>query len=164
MEQKDPSNFMRRPIKKKIILEPDTKYTSILVVRLINKVLGQGKKSLARGIVYKALDTAAAKLKKTGLEVLELAVENASPQLELRSKRVGGANYQVPYEVRQDRRVTLALRWIVDSAKKGKGKSMWEKLSEEIINAANNTGVAVKKKEDMHRMADANKAFAHFAW
>ena len=93
-----------------------------------------------------------------------MAIENAGPQLELRSKRVGGANYQVPYEVRPDRRVTLALRWIVDSAKKGKGKPMREKLAEEIFNAANNTGVAVKKKEDMHRMADANKAFAHFAW
>jgi len=155
---------MRRPVKKKITLEPDTKYGSILVVRLINKVLIQGKKSLAREIVYKALDTAGTKLKKTGLEVLELAIENAGPQLELRSKRVGGANYQVPYEVRPDRRVTLALRWIVDSAKKGKGKPMREKLAEEIFNAANNTGVAVKKKEDMHRMADANKAFAHFAW
>jgi len=155
---------MRRPVKKKISLEPDAKYSSTLVVRLINQVMSQGKKSIARKIVYTALDLAELKIKKPALEVLNQAVENAGPQLELRSKRVGGANYQVPYEVRADRRVTLALRWIVGSAKKGKGKAMREKLAEEIINAANNTGIAVKKKEDMHRMADANKAFAHFAW
>src|SRR3989338_1726177 len=155
---------MRRPVKKKIILESDTKYSSILVVRLINKVLIQGKKSLAREIVYKALDTAGTKLKKTGLEVLELAIENAGPQLELRSKRVGGANYQVPYEVRPDRRITLALRWIVSSARGQKGKDMEIKLADEIVNSINNTGMAVKKKQDMHRMAEANKAFAHFAW
>ncbi len=155
---------MRRPVKKKINLEPDSKYASTLVVRLINQVMSQGKKSVARKIVYTALDLAESKIKKPALEVLNQAVENAGPQLELRSKRVGGANYQVPYEVRADRRVTLALRWIVGSAQKLKGKSMREKLAEEIINAANNTGTAVKKKEDMHRMADANKAFAHFAW
>lgn len=155
---------MRRPIKKKINIEPETKYASTLVMRLINRVMEKGKKSLARKIVYTALTLAESKLKRPALEVLDQAIENAGPQLELRSRRVGGANYQVPYEVRADRRVTLALRWIVDAAKKGKGKSMQEKLGEEIINAANKTGAAVKKKEDMRRMADANKAFAHFAW
>ncbi|MBI2057397.1 MAG: 30S ribosomal protein S7 [Candidatus Yanofskybacteria bacterium] len=155
---------MRRPVKKKIRLEPDTKYSSNLVGRLINQVMGDGKKLMARKIVYSALAEAESKLKKPALEVIERAVENAAPQLELRSKRVGGANYQVPYEVRADRRLTLALRWIVGSAQKGKGKPMNKKLAEEIINSFNNTGTAVKKKEDMHRMADANKAFAHFAW
>ena len=155
---------MRRPVKKKIRLEPDTKYSSTLIGRLINQVMSEGKKMVARKIVYTALAEAESKLKKSALEVIEQAVENAAPQLELRSKRVGGANYQVPYEVRADRRVTLALRWIVGSAQKSKGKPMDKKLAEEIINSFNNTGTAVKKKEDMHRMADANKAFAHFAW
>ncbi|MFH1451024.1 MAG: 30S ribosomal protein S7 [bacterium] len=155
---------MRRAVKKRIELEPDTKYSSVLVLRLINQVMKEGKKSLARRIVYTALEVAESKFKKPALEVLNLAIDNAGPQLELRSKRVGGANYQVPYEVRADRRVTLAIRWIVAAAKKGKGKPMKENLAEEIINAANKTGVAVKKKEEMHRMADANKAFAHFAW
>jgi len=155
---------LRRAVKKRIELEPDTKYSSVLVLRLINQVMKEGKKSLARRIVYTALEVAESKFKKPALEVLNLAIDNAGPQLELRSKRVGGANYQVPYEVRADRRVTLAIRWIVAAAKKGKGKPMKENLAEEIINAANKTGVAVKKKEEMHRMADANKAFAHFAW
>lgn len=155
---------MRRPIKKKIRVEPDGQYSSMLVARLINQVLREGKKSIAERIVYKAMKAAEEKIKKPALEVLEQAIENAAPQLELRSKRVGGANYQVPYEVRPERRITLALRWIVSSAKGQKGKKMELKLAEEIINAVNNTGMAVKKKQDMHRMAEANKAFAHFAW
>lgn len=155
---------MRRPVKKKIRLEPDTKYSSMLVARLINQVLREGKKSIAERIVYNAMKRAEEQIKKPALEVLEQAIENAAPQLELRSKRVGGANYQVPYEVRPDRRITLALRWIVDSARNQKGKDMEIKLAEEIVNSINNTGMAVKKKQDMHRMAEANKAFAHFAW
>ncbi len=119
---------------------------------------------MARRIVYNAMAKAAEKLKKPALEIVETAMENAGPQLELRSRRIGGANYQVPYEVRGERRVTLALRWIVGAAKGQKGKDMEEKLAEELINAVNNTGTAVKKKQDMHRMAEANKAFAHFAW
>jgi len=156
--------LMRRPVKKKIRIEPDARYSSMLVARLINQVLREGKKSIAERIVYHALKAAEDKIKKPALEVLETAIDNAGPQLELRSKRVGGANYQVPYEVRPERRVTLALRWIVGSARNQKGKDMEIKLAEEIINAVNNTGMAVKKKQDMHRMADANKAFAHFAW
>ncbi|MDO8494978.1 MAG: 30S ribosomal protein S7 [bacterium] len=155
---------MRRPIKKKNFQEPDTKYSSMLVARLINQVMQAGRKTVARRLVYGAMEVAAEKLKKPALEVVETALENAGPQLELRSRRIGGANYQVPYEVRGDRRVTLALRWIVGSAQNQKGKGMQEKLAEELINAVNNTGNAVKKKQDMHRMAEANKAFAHFAW
>ena len=124
----------------------------------------EGKKSIAERIVYNAMKLAEEKMKKPALEILEQAIENAAPQLELRSKRVGGANYQVPYEVRPDRRVTLALRWIVGSARGQKGKDMEIKLADEIVNSINNTGMAVKKKQDMHRMAEANKAFAHFAW
>ena len=155
---------MRRPVKKKIRLEPDSRYSSMLVARLINQVLREGKKSIAERIVYNAMKIAEEKMKKPALEVLEQAIENAAPQLELRSKRVGGANYQVPYEVRPERRITLALRWIVGSARGQKGKDMEIKLADEIVNSINNTGMAVKKKQDMHRMAEANKAFAHFAW
>jgi len=155
---------MRRPVKKKIRLEPDARYSSILVARLINQVLREGKKSIAERIVYNAMKRVEEKMKKPALEVVEQAIENAAPQLELRSKRVGGANYQVPYEVRPDRRITLALRWIVSSARGQKGKDMEIKLADEIVNSINNTGMAVKKKQDMHRMAEANKAFAHFAW
>lgn len=155
---------MRRPIKRKIKLEPDTKYSSMLVARLIDQVLRSGKKSIARTIVYGALEKIESEMKKPAMEILDQAMENAGPQLELKSRRIGGANYQVPYEVRPDRRVTLALRWIVSSAKGRKGKPMSEKLAEEILNAVQNTGTAVKKKQDMHRMAEANKAFARFAW
>jgi len=155
---------MRRAVKKKMRLEPDTKYSSMLVARLITQVLREGKKSIAERIVYNAMKRAEEKMKKPALEILEQAIENAAPQLELRSKRVGGASYQVPYEVRPERRITLALRWIVSSARNQKGKDMEIKLAEEIINSINNTGMAVKKKQDMHRMAEANKAFAHFAW
>jgi len=155
---------MRRPVKRRIRPEPDSRYGNLLVGRLINQVMSQGKKSVARSIVYSALEQAATQLKKPATEVLETAIDNAGPQLELRSRRIGGANYQVPYEVRGERRVTLALRWIVGAARDGKGKAMKLKLTEELINAVNNTGVAIKKKSDMHRMAEANKAFAHFAW
>jgi small subunit ribosomal protein S7 len=136
----------------------------MLVARLINQVMEAGRKTVARRLVYGAMAAAAEKLKKPALEIVETALENAGPQLELRSRRIGGANYQVPHEVRGDRRVTLALRWIVGSAQNQKGKGMQEKLAEELVNAVNNTGNAVKKKQEMHRMAEANKAFAHFRW
>ena len=110
------------------------------------------------------MQKAEAQIKKPVLEVLDLAIENAGPKVELKSRRIGGANYQVPYEVTPDRHTALALRWMIGAARSGKGKPMQTKLLEELVNAANNTGVAVKKKTDMHRMADANKAFAHFAW
>ena len=155
---------MRRPIKKRKEKDPDFKYSSILVNRLINQVMRDGKKSVASKIVYDVLSEVEKKLSKPALEILDKAIENAGPSLELRSRRIGGANYQVPYEVSADRKMTLALRWIVLAARGQKGKPMKNKLVEEILNAINNAGVAVKKKQDMHRMAEANKAFAHFAW
>ena len=124
----------------------------------------EGKKSLATRIVYEALEIAEKKTKKPALEVLETAISNASPSMELKSRRVGGANYQVPIEVRPERRTALAIRWIVEAARNAKAKAMEEKFAEEILNAFNNTGNAIKKKADMQRMADANKDFAHFAW
>jgi len=155
---------MRRPVKTRKVVDVDSKYGSVLVNRLINQIMRDGKKSTARQIVYSAMLLAEEQLKKPALEVVETAMENAGPQLELRSRRIGGANYQVPYEVRTERKMTLALRWIVGAARSAKGKAMHKKLAEEIINAVNGTGNAVKKKNDMHRMAEANKAFAHFAW
>ena len=155
---------MRRPVKKKSHLEPDIKYSNLLVAKLINYVMQAGKKSVASRVVYDAFEIAEQKAGKPGLEVFEKAMENVSPQMELRSRRIGGANYQVPVEVRPERKVALALRWIIESARSQKGKPMSEKLAEELFNASNNTGNAVKKRNDVHRMAEANKAFAHFAW
>lgn len=155
---------MRRPIKKKLEIEPDIKYSSVLVASLINRMMRDGKKSTASKIVYDALDIIEKKVGKPALEVLDQALQNAGPTMELKSRRVGGANYQVPIEVKPERRIALAMRWVVDAARSGKGKPAREKLSEELVNAYNNAGGAVKKKNDTHRMADANKAFAHFAW
>ena len=155
---------MRRPIKKRAEAEPDAKYSSPLVVRLINQVMKKGKKSIAQKIVYSAMERLEKQSKKPALEALVEALDNAGPQVELRSRRVGGANYQVPHEVRGDRKVTLALRWILIAARSQKGKPMEERLAEELNNAINNTGLAIKKKLDTHKMADANKAFAHFSW
>ena len=155
---------MRRPIKKRIIVEPDIKYSNVLIAKLINKIMKAGKRSVARNIVYSALEIAEKQTKKPAIEVFEKAMDNVSPAVELKSKRVGGANYQVPVEVRPDRRDALAIRWMVDSARSQKGKPMAKKLAEELVNAFNNTGGAIKKKQDTHRMAEANKAFAHFSW
>jgi len=155
---------MRRPIKKKIVLEADLKYSSLLVAKFINKIMYSGKKTIATKIVYGAFDIAEKKLNKPAMDVLEQAIANAGPQMELKSRRIGGANYQVPIEVKPERKVTLAIRWIVNSVRSQKGKATKEKLAEELMNAFNNTGGAVKKKADTHRMAEANKAFAHFAW
>ncbi len=155
---------MRRGKAPKRIVEPDIKYQSALVAKFINYMMRNGSKAIARGIVYGALEESEKKLGKSALEVLDQVIRNAGPELELRSRRIGGANYQIPYPVKPERRVTLALRWIIEAAKSKKGKPMNEKLTQELIDAFNNTGVAVKKKIDTHRMADANKAFAHFAW
>ena len=155
---------MRRPVTNRNILQPDPKYSSVLVGRLINYIMREGKKSKSSHIVYTALDKAAEITGKPAMEVLDLAIANAGPTMELKSRRVGGANYQVPIEVRPERRVQLALRWMIDAARGGKGKAMEEKLAEEFANAFKNEGNAVKKKADMHRMADANRAFAHLAW
>ena len=148
---------------KKIIL-PDPIYNSVTVAKFINCVMTRGKKTIARKIVYGAFDILKEKTKKDPLENFDLAIKNASPFLEVKPKRIGGATYQVPREVRGDRKLTLAIRWIILAAKSKKGQPFKEKLAEEIINAANNTGSAVRKKEDTHRMAEANRAFAHFAW
>lgn len=155
---------MRRKVKYKILTEPDRKYSSLLLTKFINKIMLSGKKNAAEKIVYGALEKAEKKLNKPAMEILDIVIDNAGPQLELKSRRIGGANYQVPYEVKGDRKMALAFRWIIDAARKGKGKPMEEKLLEELINAFNNTGTAIKKKQDTHKMADANKAFAHFAW
>ncbi len=155
---------MRRPIKKRAVVEPDIKHSNVLVSKFINHIMQHGKKTVAMRIVYDAIDLAGKKLNKPSLEVFDQALQNASPNMELKSRRIGGANYQVPIEVRPERKVALAIRWIIDSARSQKGKPMFEKLAEELANAYNNTGGAVKKKMDVHRMAEANKAFAHFAW
>jgi len=155
---------LRTGLVKKRKIEPDIKYSSILVAKFINYVMRKGKKAIARKIIYGALENVEKKLNKNALEILDQVIKNAGPEQELRSRRIGGANYQIPYPVKADRRITLALRWIIEAAKSKKGKPMVEKLTEELIDAYNNTGVAVKKKSDTHRMAEANKAFAHFAW
>ena len=154
---------MRRPLKKQRTWRPDLKYGSETLTRFINAVMWDGKKDTARAVVYDALEV----IKKGGaepLETFETALRNVSPLMEVRSRRVGGANYQVPREVPQNRRLALSFRWIINAARNKKGKPMAEKLAAEFLLAANNEGDAIKKKEEMHRMADANKAFAHFAW
>lgn len=155
---------MRRGQIPKRKIESDIKYQSALVAKFINYIMRGGRKTVARRIVYDSLESAEKKLGKSALEILEQAVRNAGPEQELRSRRIGGANYQIPYPVKADRKITLALRWIIETAKSKKGKPMNDKLAQELIDAFNNTGLAVKKKIDTHRMADANKAFAHFAW
>ena len=154
---------MRRPVKNKHPRRPDSEYNSEAISRFINTVMWDGKKDTARKIVYDALEIIK-KDEKDPIETFETAIRNVSPLMEVRSRRVGGANYQVPREVPQQRRVSLAYRWLINAARSGKGKPMADKLAHEIMLAVNNEGAAIKKKEEMHRMADANKAFAHFAW
>ncbi len=144
-------------------IHPDPLYNSVVVSKFINHVMRQGKKDVAKKIVYSAFENIKEKTKKNPLEVFELAIENVSPQMEVRSKRVGGATYQVPMKVSRKRSLSLAMRWIVGTAKSKKGRAMNAKLSDELINASNNEGEAVKKKENMHKMAKANKAFAYLA-
>ena len=146
------------------ILTPDPRYNSVLVTRLINKIMKSGKKTIAEKIVYNAFENVEKNTGKNGSDLLEQAVRNTSPILEVKSRRVGGATYQVPVDVRADRRISLSIRWIIDSASSRQGKSMSEKLANELTDAFNNTGGAVKKKEDVHRMAEANRAFAHYRW
>ncbi|AEM73926.1 30S ribosomal protein S7 [Caldicellulosiruptor acetigenus] len=151
-------------VKKREIL-PDPVYNDKVVAKLINKVMYDGKKSIAQKIVYGAFDIIREKTGKDPLEVLEAALNNVMPVLEVRPRRVGGATYQVPIEVAPDRRLSLGIRWLVEYARERKDKrTMKEKLAAEIMDAANNTGGAVKKKEDTHRMAEANRAFAHYRW
>ncbi len=153
----------RRPEKRQ--LTPDVKYNSELVSRLINTIMSRGKKSTAQGIVYGAFDVI--QKKKNGMEPLEVflqALENVKPKLEVKSRRVGGATYQIPIEVNAERQVALALRWIVAYSKAKKGKAMMESLAGELLDAFDNTGSSVKKREETFKMAQANKAFAHYRW
>ena len=145
-------------------ITPDPKFSDILVARFVNNVLKQGKKSLAERMLYSALDMIEEKAKEEPLKVFKKAVENAAPLLEVRSRRVGGATYQVPVEVKENRRIALSIRWLIQNARSRPGRSMAEKLAGELMDAYNNTGGSVKKKDEVHRMAEANKAFAHYRW
>jgi small subunit ribosomal protein S7 len=145
-------------------LLPDPKFGSLTVSRFMNSVMKQGKKSVAETIVYGALDQIEGKVKQSPVSVFEQALENVAPAIEVRSRRVGGATYQVPVEVRPERRTTLAIRWIIDAARERNEKTMVDKLSGELLDASNNRGNAVKKREDTHRMAEANRAFSHYRW
>ncbi len=150
-------------IKKHPVL-PDSKYDSEIVARFINQIMREGKKTIARKIVYGAFDIIAEKTKKEPLEVFEMALDKAAPRIEVKPKRVGGATYQVPVEVKGSKKTALAMRWIIAGAKSKKGSPMRDRLAAELMDAANDTGWAIKKKSDTHRMAEANRAFAHFAW
>ena len=152
----------KKNIKKYIV--PDPVYNSMLVSKFINHIMKKGEKTVARKIVYGAFDIIKEKTKKEPVEVFELAIQNTSPFVEVKSKRVGGATYQVPREVKGGRKISLATRWIIQAAQRRKGKPMEYKLAEELMEAANNTGSAVRKRVDTHKMAEANRAFAHFAW
>ncbi|KND48589.1 MAG: ribosomal protein S7 [Parcubacteria bacterium C7867-005] len=156
---------MRRKLKAKKPLTPDSVYESEKITKFVNYVMLEGKKTTARAVVYRALDEIKSKAKtENPLEIFEMALKNTGPTMEVRSRRVGGANYQIPREVRPERRQFLSMKWIIEAARLKKGKPMHEKLAEEIVAASNNEGDAVKKRENTHKMADANKAFAHFAW
>jgi small subunit ribosomal protein S7 len=152
----------RRKAVVKRVAAPDARYSSPVVQQFINKVMKNGKKSVAETIVYDAMDLAADRLKRQPLEVFEQAIRNASPSIEVRPRRVGGATYQVPVEVRSDRRLALAMRWILTSARARSGKPMFERLAAEIMDAFNNTGNTIKRREDVHKMAEANRAFSHY--
>jgi small subunit ribosomal protein S7 len=154
----------RRHITKKLPLIADPVYNSVLVSRFINSLMKQGKRSVAQRIIYDAFEIIEEKVGKPPLEVFNKAIDNVKPELEVKSRRVGGATYQVPVEVRPERRVALAIRWIITYAKSRHGRSMSEKLADELIDAFNNTGSTIKKKDDTRKMAEANKAFAHYKW
>ena len=145
-------------------IAPDPIYGNEALARFTNKLMYDGKKSLAQKIVYTAMDLIRERTGRDPLEIFQLALKNVAPVLEVKSRRVGGATYQVPVEVRPERRSSLAMRWIIDYARSRGERSMAERLAGELMDAANNTGNAVKKKEDTHRMAEANKAFAHYRW
>ena len=156
---------MRRKVKNRNIVQPDIKFQSLKVSKFINHVMDHGKRQTAQTVVYDAFDIIKEREKvENPMEVFDTALKNSAPAMEVRSRRVGGANYQVPREVRPERRAFLAMTWLIKAARKKKGKAMRFRLADEIILASKGEGEAVKKKEDTHKMADANKAFAHFAW
>jgi len=148
----------RRPV------DPDPRFQSRLVTAFTNKVLMDGKKSVAERIVYSALDRVEGQTGRPGIDVFEQAVRNVTPVIEVKPRRVGGATYQVPVDIRAERRQALALRWLLNAARGRSGRSMEERLAAEVLDAANNTGVAVRRKEETHRMAEANRAFVHYRW
>jgi len=154
----------RKQYKSRREITPDLKFDNRVVAKFINNLMHGGKKSTAEGIFYGALDIIQQKTNEPGLKVFKSAMENVKPLVEVRSRRVGGATYQVPTEVRQNRKQALAIRWLISYARDRKGKPMQERLAEEIMDASKSQGGAVKKKEDTHKMAEANKAFAHFRW
>lgn len=145
-------------------VNPDPIYSKVIVTRMINKLMLNGKKSLAESIFYDSMDLISERTEEEGIEVLKKAIDNVGPVLEVKSRRVGGSNYQVPIEVNDRRQLSLAIRWIIDSARKRGERTMTERFANELIDAANSTGGAVKKKEEVHRMAEANRAFAHYRW
>ncbi|MDY6878216.1 MAG: 30S ribosomal protein S7 [Chloroflexota bacterium] len=151
-----------RPPKRKV--EPDVRYNSVLVAQFINGIMKQGRKSTAARVMYDALDIVQDRMKRPSLEVMEEAVRNVSPVLEVKPRRVGGSTYQIPVEVSPDRQTSLAMRWLLASARNRPGKSMADKLASELMDAARGTGAAVKKREDTYKMAEANRAFAHYRW
>lgn len=145
-------------------IQPDPKYNSALMAKFINKVMLRGQKATAERIIYQALELASERLKQAPVTVLEQAIKNVTPLLQVKPRRVGGATYQVPVEVPPDRGISLAMKWLIRSARTRSGKSMVDKLSSEIMDAAQGQGASVKKREEMHKMAEANKAFAHYRW
>ncbi|HED06619.1 MAG TPA: 30S ribosomal protein S7 [Ignavibacteria bacterium] len=155
---------MRKKRAEKRYLKPDSKYQDVMVAKFINSIMLDGKKSIARNIVYESFDIIEKRTKQPGVDIFKKALNNVQPLIEVRSRRVGGATYQVPTEVRPERRLALAMRWLKNYARARNDKSSSLKFAAELIAASNNEGHAVKKKEDVHRMAEANKAFAHFKW
>jgi small subunit ribosomal protein S7 len=153
----------RREVPERTVI-PDSKYDSRLVAKFIRSIMRDGKKSIAEAILYEAMETIEKKTNEAPLKIFEQAVENVKPMIEVKSRRVGGSTYQVPTEIRQSRRTALAIRWIIDFARKRTEKSMAQKLAGEFLDASNKRGAAAKKREDTHKMAEANKAFAHFRW
>jgi small subunit ribosomal protein S7 len=153
----------RREVPKRKIL-PDPKYKDVLVTQFVRKLMDSGKKSKAEGVFYSAITIMESRARQDGLDLFKRAVENVKPQVEVKSRRVGGSTYQVPIEVRAERQTSLAIRWIIMNSRSRSGNSMSENLAAELLDAANQRGSAIKKKEDVHRMAEANKAFAHYRW
>lgn len=143
---------------------PDARYNNVTVAKFINRVMMRGKKSTAERIIHQAFDLVEARTKRSPVDVFEQAIKNATPMLEVKPRRVGGATYQVPVEVHPSRRLSLAMRWLIASSRNRSGKSMAEKLAAELMDAAQGTGSTIKKREDTHKMAEANKAFAHYRW
>ena len=155
---------MRRGSPERRPIPPDMRYNSVQIQTMVQHVMKRGKKSTALRVIYGAMDLVKERTQKNPIEVFDAALKNVSPAMEVRPRRVGGATYQVPMEIREDRRMALALRWLIQSARKRPGKSMAEKLAGELMDAYQNQGSTVKKKEDTHKMAEANRAFAHYRW